>query len=97
MPTAQATSATRPALKRNDPRHGTTNGYANHGCRCTRCQEAWATACRERKRKRVPPPMGDPRHGKVNCYAAYNCRCVLCRAANAADKRERDYRRKYGG
>lgn len=24
-----------------DPRHGTTNGYGNLGCRCERCTEAW--------------------------------------------------------
>jgi hypothetical protein len=23
-----------------DPRHGTTNGYSNHRCRCQRCREA---------------------------------------------------------
>ena len=25
----------------DDPRHGTTNGYGNLGCRCERCTEAW--------------------------------------------------------
>lgn len=23
-----------------DPRHGSINGYGNHGCRCPRCTEA---------------------------------------------------------
>ena len=25
----------------DDPRHGTTNGYGNLGCRCDGCTEAW--------------------------------------------------------
>lgn len=25
-----------------DPRHGTSNGYSNHGCRCPLCTEAHA-------------------------------------------------------
>ncbi len=30
-----------------DPRHGTTNGYSNHGCRCEDCTVAWATYHRQ--------------------------------------------------
>ena len=26
----------------DDPRHGSTNGYLNHRCRCVRCRAAWA-------------------------------------------------------
>jgi hypothetical protein len=26
---------------KKDPRHGTTNGYGNLGCRCDPCTEAW--------------------------------------------------------
>lgn len=26
----------------NDPRHGTSNGYGNLGCRCDLCRTAWA-------------------------------------------------------
>jgi hypothetical protein len=25
----------------NDPRHGTSNGYSNLGCRCPDCTQAW--------------------------------------------------------
>jgi hypothetical protein len=28
------------SLARNDPRHGTMNGYSNHGCRCNGCRIA---------------------------------------------------------
>jgi len=36
-------------LPLGDPRHGTTNGYYNHGCRCEDCRTA---AARDRKEKR---------------------------------------------
>jgi hypothetical protein len=26
----------------DDPRHGSTNGYGNLGCKCERCTKAWA-------------------------------------------------------
>lgn len=29
-------------LAPDDPRHGTTNGYTNRGCRCQPCKDAWA-------------------------------------------------------
>jgi hypothetical protein len=31
----------------DDPRHGTANGYVNHGCRCQPCRDANAAAMRE--------------------------------------------------
>lgn len=30
------------ALEADDPRHGTTNGYGNLGCRCQPCRDAWS-------------------------------------------------------
>ena len=35
--------ATRKKFQENldDPRHGSTNGYGNLGCRCEKCTEAW--------------------------------------------------------
>lgn len=35
----------RKGLADDDPRHGTRNGYQNHGCRCGPCRRA-ATAAR---------------------------------------------------
>lgn len=37
------------SLPRNDPRHGTPNGYSNHGCRCHACGAAQTAYARERK------------------------------------------------
>lgn len=28
-----------------DRRHGTPNGYNNHGCRCRACADAWSKRC----------------------------------------------------
>lgn len=37
-----------------DPRHGTRNGYSNHGCRCPLCRDAVNAYARElRRRKQV--------------------------------------------
>jgi hypothetical protein len=37
-------------LKRRDRRHGTANGYANWGCRCTRCSRAHMDEKNRRKK-----------------------------------------------
>lgn len=29
-------------MELTDPRHGTSNGYGNLGCRCDLCRAAWA-------------------------------------------------------
>jgi hypothetical protein len=44
------------AMRRDptDPRHGTTNGYANCACRCDRCREASTTAARTKRAKANP-------------------------------------------
>jgi hypothetical protein len=34
-------------LSGEDPRHGTTNGYQNHGCRCLDCTHAAVEANRQ--------------------------------------------------
>lgn len=36
----------------NDPRHGTSNGYQNCGCRCADCREAGVAYIRSIQRKR---------------------------------------------
>jgi hypothetical protein len=35
----------------DDPRHGTTNGYTNLGCRCARCRAAHAAYVRAHRRE----------------------------------------------
>lgn len=37
----QADWRSRTVLARNDPRHGTINGYTNFGCRCTKCRQTY--------------------------------------------------------
>jgi len=44
---------TRPKIEPGDgdPRHGSTNGYANLNCRCGDCRAAWAEAHRDYMRR----------------------------------------------
>jgi len=88
------------SLRRNDPRHGTTNGYKNHGCRCKPCCEANTEAAREwRHRTGYTRPreqyLADAtRHGGKRYRKG--CRCEVCRAASAAQKaRYRDRHREH--
>ena len=77
-----------------DERHGTTNGYGNHRCRCAECTEAWKLAFRiSRAAPRPELQPGDDRHGTNSGYQYWKCRCVLCRAANATRQRESVARR----
>jgi len=70
------------ALIEDDPRHGTTTAYWNHGCRCEECRVAGAALNREQKAKRRELPRSDPRHGTYNGYTNWGCRCAECREAN---------------
>lgn len=40
-------------LLAGDPRHGSTNAYANYGCRCAACRSEWALN-QHRYRQRHP-------------------------------------------
>jgi len=65
----------------DDPRHGTTNGYGNLGCRCERCRQAnrenhLAYMHKQRAAGRV---LG--RHGSTLAYDT-GCRCQVCREAH---------------
>lgn len=78
-------------LNEEDPRHGTTDGYSNHRCRCDRCRKANATAhaaymARVRNEGRI---LG--RHGTTLSYDS-GCRCDLCREVH--NKKSREYKRK---
>lgn len=66
------------ALADDDPRHGTANGYGNHGCRCDSCRTANAATpraylARVRAEGRV---LGE--HGSEVAYDS-GCRCTECR------------------
>ena len=66
----------------DDPRHGTTNGYVNLGCRCERCRTAWRVYIRERRRARIAGEAGEPKvHGTPSNYTNWRCRCDKCSQA----------------
>ncbi len=74
-----------------DPRHGTTNGYINHGCRCAECRGAWADYCYRRQAERAASNIPFI-HGTVNGYTNYGCRCRPCTVAWSAANAERKRR-----
>ncbi len=69
-----------------DPRHGTTNGYGNLGCRCERCRAAH----RERHAGYIARVRAEGRvlgrHGSTVAYDT-GCRCDVCRDAHNAKSR----------
>lgn len=78
-------------LAEGDPRHGTPNGYTNHGCRCAPCKTAWAAEFKRMAENRAARLAADPTlapHGVVSTYFNWKCRCVECRSAHAAATRE---------
>lgn len=74
-------------LAPGDPRHGTPNGYGNHGCRCDDCKAAQSAANRQRRRKRLASPIPDRVHGTDNGYSCYKCKCPDCSAVGRANRR----------
>jgi hypothetical protein len=86
-------------LSVNDPRHGTTNAYSNHGCRCARCRAAATEQHREwmhrtgrttpmevwaQEREKRYPVL----HGMESGYNR-GCRCEKCKRASAEARRLR--------
>ena len=80
-------------LDSSDPRHGTINGYSNHGCRCGPCRAANAAEQSRQRAARLKSPPPDHVHGTVNGYNNYGCRCQSCLGAHRESKRSY-YRRK---
>lgn len=83
----------RPPLAPDDPRHGTTNGYGNLGCRCDPCREANRVGhadymARVRTEGRI---LG--KHGSELAYDT-GCRCDPCREFHNAKSRATFARRK---
>ncbi|WP_141658660.1 hypothetical protein [Carbonactinospora thermoautotrophica] len=81
----------RPPLPPDDPRHGTTNGYGNLGCRCDRCRAANREQHREYLRRVREQGRVLGRHGTRTAYDS-GCRCEECREAH--NRRSREYKRK---
>jgi len=88
-------------MRRDDPRHGTRNGYGNLGCRCDLCR-----AANTAYRKNVCGCGRDKHYASVRCRACNDverttfehgmelryrrgCRCDECRAAATAARRRR--------
>lgn len=72
-------------LALSDPRHETTNGYTNLGCRCDRCRYAHAAAKRQQQARRVEQLRADPtvaEHARYSTYTNWGCRCGPCTDAN---------------
>ena len=78
-------------LAEDDPRHGTSNGYGNHGCRCNACRAAHAAAHSAYiKRKRETGEILGA-HGSSVAYDT-GCRCDVCRLAHNARSIEKSAR-----
>lgn len=82
-------------MSANDSRHGTRNGYNNHGCRCPACTKANTDYLREqswRSGRRRPwaeyQATRSVTHG-IRATYSHGCRCAPCREA------ERAYRAAY--
>lgn len=76
-------------LPEGDPRHGSANGYGNHGCRCDACREANRlnhAAYMARVRATGQLASGDVSHGTSYRYDV-GCRCDACREAHNAKSR----------
>jgi len=65
----------------DDPRHGTYNGYGNHGCGCAFCREANARYCYNAKMRRKERGCPPSKHGTAGGYGNWGCRCDACTAA----------------
>ena len=77
-------------LAPDDPRHGTTNGYSNLGCRCDECREANRLGhakymAQVRAEGRI---LGE--HGSRLAYDS-GCRCDKCRTVH--NERSKAYKR----
>lgn len=70
-------------LTPDDPRHGTTNGYGNLGCRCSPCREAHRqNHARYMQKVRDDGSLVDKgAHGSSYRYDI-GCRCDACREAH---------------
>ncbi|MGC5661569.1 very short patch repair endonuclease [Micromonospora sp. WMMD723] len=77
-------------LAPDDPRHGTTNGYGNLGCRCDLCREAHRRKhVRYMHEVRKSKSLSDTTasgHGTSYRYDV-GCRCEECREAHNAKSR----------
>lgn len=77
----------------DDPRHGTSGGYTNQGCREECCKAAWAEynqGARERRAARLLENPTLAEHGSASTARNWLCRCPLCTTAVRTGRRFRD-------
>lgn len=91
-------------LAPDDPRHGTTNGYANLKCRCERCRRAWAdynneyrwrtgrTSPLEQWKQRVRAEAEARDNHGTDARYKLGCRCDECMEGSARRRREHRHR-----
>lgn len=64
-------------------RHGTTNGYTRHACRCVQCTDAHRRESAYFAYQRfLKLETSDVEHGKTSTYKNWGCRCDPCKAAS---------------
>lgn len=71
-------------------RHGTRNGWVNHGCRCDACRAARLSADYNRRQSRKERAALDPSivpHGAAHALRDYGCRCESCVEAHRNEVR----------
>ena len=66
-------------MRRDDPRHGTANGYTNCGCRCDRCRDAILAYVKSRG-------ISGYRKSVCECGQDKNYRSARCRACNDVER-----------
>jgi hypothetical protein len=66
------------ALDSDDPRHGTTNGYTNLGCRCYECRSAWREYVREKNHRLGRHRPWSEYLADVTTVRDSELRCVRC-------------------
>lgn len=77
-------------LADDDPRHGTSNGYGNLGCRCPACREAHRVKHSDYMRRVRESDRILGQHGTDLAYDT-GCRCDACREAH--NRKSREYKR----
>lgn len=72
------------SIKCNEPWHGTTGGYGNHGCRCAQCRDVWRIACKKYKAGRIARGqcLGCPNQAKQGSPYCARCRRKETGSAN---------------
>lgn len=88
-------AARRFRLNWKDPRHGTSNGYRNLGCRCEACKAA-NTEDQRRLREERRARAEDIPHGTMSGYSNWGCRCEECSEVRREYTDTYKYRRRYG-